>query len=446
MGLLPADQIQQLLKAAIATGLVSQQDTLLSGLPNSFTATLSAAESPSARLLQTLHTLNGIPTLVDGTVPLATWLRAAVALTESRIEQRLFHDALDALNPGRSTVSSGLPTRFADIVKRDDSLWLKHLREAGLSLDAGVSYVLDVNGDRVAFVPMKPQPDGTPTPGLKAAGPTANRWHDIPKGTTLRIRVISSEEHGIVTTGRVGSGEQIIIGGNATGNLIVQGSNQTVNMGGISLTPGSGAQSSPIKILFLGAAPTDEVRQWLGKEVREIDRNLRESDAGRRFELVQEWAVRPTDLSKILLRHRPTIVHFSGHGTSAGELKFEDETGNARTVPVTALGRLFSILGGGVRCVVLNACYSQAQAEALREHVDCVIGMKETIEDAAAIAFASSFYLGLGHGESARTSFELGVVQIEMTGVAGADVPVLLSRTGADPNRLAFAPGTQARR
>lgn len=187
-----------------------------------------------------------------------------------------------------------------------------------------------------------------------------------------------------------------------------------------------------VKILFLGSTPSHQVQLALGREVKEIDRHLRESDDGRLLTLVQEWAVKPTDLQAILLRHKPQILHFSGHGDPSGRLMFEDSHGAACTVPVEALGRLLALLGEGIRCVVLNACYSEAQAEAIRAHVPCVIGMSSAIPDSAAIAFANSFYLALGHGCSVKRAFDLGCVQIALAGAEGSDVPTLLCRPGTD--------------
>src|SRR4051794_40887003 len=97
MGLLPADRIEAVYNAAIATGLASQQDALLAGLPQSFTTTLPQASTPAGRLHQTLHTLNDVPVLDDKTVPLAVWLRAAAALTRARTEARVFQVALAEL-------------------------------------------------------------------------------------------------------------------------------------------------------------------------------------------------------------------------------------------------------------------------------------------------------------------------------------------------------------
>lgn len=193
------------------------------------------------------------------------------------------------------------------------------------------------------------------------------------------------------------------------------------------------SNEAQIKILFLGANPSAPVQLALGSEVRAIGDNLRESDGGKRCVLIQEWAVRATDLQKLLLRHRPHIVHFSGHGSVAGELWFEDVAGQPQAASIPAIANLFALLSSHIRCVVLNACYSRLQAEAIRKHVDCVIGMTDAIRNPAAIAFSSSFYLALGHGQSVKAAVDLGSNQIELSGVSGGDLPILLCRDGVDP-------------
>ncbi|HRI68984.1 MAG TPA: pentapeptide repeat-containing protein [Polyangium sp.] len=216
-------------------------------------------------------------------------------------------------------------------------------------------------------------------------------------------------------------------------------------------------QPPKIKILFLGANPSNTTRLALGNEVREIMLHLRATHQGEQFEFVQEWAVRVGDLQAALLRHRPHIVHFSGHGRgegdassrsasysdrnremlpdeksrndeSDGEILVEDDTTRqARPIPAKALGRLFKLVGG-IRCVVLNACHSAIQAEAIGDHVEAVIGMRRSIHDMAAINFAWAFYQGLGFGESVLNAFELGQNQIELAGFSDGEVPQLLTR------------------
>jgi hypothetical protein len=167
------------------------------------------------------------------------------------------------------------------------------------------------------------------------------------------------------------------------------------------------ASQRPMRILFLAANPTNTPSLRLDQEMRAIDQALRQSEFRDRFDIRQHWAVRYNDIQGYLLRHQPDIVHFSGHGGSSSEIVLEDEYGNSHPVSVRALSQLFSILKDNIRCVVLNACYSEDQGKAIAEHIDCVVGMSNAIGDTTAIAFASAFYQALGFGRDVQTAFDL---------------------------------------
>ena len=143
-----------------------------------------------------------------------------------------------------------------------------------------------------------------------------------------------------------------------------------------------------VKILVLATNPgkTDQLR--LDQEVRQIDAALQQSRFRDSFELEQQWAVRVSDLQRLLLRYKPDIVHFSGHGSEFSEIILEDSDGNSKPVTASALSRLFSLLKDNIQCVVLNACYSEVQAEAIAQHINCVVGMSGAIGDEAAISFS----------------------------------------------------------
>lgn len=196
-------------------------------------------------------------------------------------------------------------------------------------------------------------------------------------------------------------------------------------------------ESKKIKILFLAAAPVNEVRLRLDQEVREIDTKLQQSEFREWFVLEQQWAVRVTDLQGHLMRYQPDIIHFSGHGSSASEIILEDNNGNSQAVPARALSGLFSTLKDNIRCVVLNACFSKAQAEAIAQHIDCVVGMSKAIKDPSAISFAASFYQALAYGRSVQDAYDLGCNQIYMENLRQEDVPQLLS-PNADPRSVIF--------
>jgi CHAT domain/Right handed beta helix region len=183
--------------------------------------------------------------------------------------------------------------------------------------------------------------------------------------------------------------------------------------------------SSPVKILFVSANPVATARLQVDKEQREIDHELRLSRSRDRFDLIIADAARPEDLQQALLDHEPQIVHFSGHGSSEGVI-LEDDNGEPKLVSATALANLFKLFSGKVQCVLLNACYSEAQAKAIAQHVPYVIGMHSEIPDGTALKFATGFYKGLAAGKTIEFAFDLGVNAVQMDGMEGAAVPQLL--------------------
>jgi hypothetical protein len=203
-------------------------------------------------------------------------------------------------------------------------------------------------------------------------------------------------------------------------------------------------------ILFLSADPRDTVRLRLGEEQREIGEKLRLAQMREDFLLEVRSAVRPADLSQALLDTNPTIVHFSGHGSELGAICLEDAGGYAQEVTADALGQLFQSFGTQTRCVVLNACFSEVQAEAIARHVAYVVGMSHEIGDDGAIAFSVGFYQAIGAGRSIDDAFALGVAQLQLRGIDEGHVPRLLRRRDFDAahalRRLGLPTGNVAMR
>ncbi len=190
-------------------------------------------------------------------------------------------------------------------------------------------------------------------------------------------------------------------------------------------------EQRPISILFLASDPTDAVRLRLAEEAREIQHKLQLSKYRDKFTFHQRGAVRPEDLSQALLDLEPKIVHFSGHGTSAGELCFEDRIGKTHAIPSSSLADLFREFSQTVKCVVLNACFSEVQALAIGRHIDYVIGMDKAISDGAALAFSVGLYQAIGAGKTIKEAYRLGCVQVGLQGVDGDEklTPILKVRT-----------------
>ncbi|MDZ8260641.1 hypothetical protein [Nostoc sp. ChiQUE01b] len=183
-----------------------------------------------------------------------------------------------------------------------------------------------------------------------------------------------------------------------------------------------------IKILFLAADPSDSVRLRLGQELRDIREKLQLSKYRDSFSLESRESVRTGDITQAIFDVEPQIVHFSGHGTSTGELCFEDILGKTKPVKPDALANLFKLVASQVSCVVLNACYSEVQAKSIAKHISFVVGMNQAIGDKAAIAFAVGFYKALGAGRSVKDAYEFGCVEIQLAGIPEHSTPILLEK------------------
>ena len=180
-------------------------------------------------------------------------------------------------------------------------------------------------------------------------------------------------------------------------------------------------------ILFLAANP-DGLRQ-VGKELREIKEGLKRSKQRDRFSLTPCLDVRPRDIQRALLDESPHIIHFAGRGVGKEGLVFEDEVGNSKVVDGAALAGLFALFADQIQCVVLNGCYSQVQAQAIAQHIESVIGIRDQISNEAALEFAIGFYDALGAGRDIEFAHRLGCSAIQMQGLAAHLAPVLIQKS-----------------
>ena len=186
-------------------------------------------------------------------------------------------------------------------------------------------------------------------------------------------------------------------------------------------------EENMIVVLFVNADPTNEGRLRFGTEHRDIQSVLRIAKFRDRYLLRTQLSARIADLTQSILDEEPRIIHFSGHGSRDGALCFESVSGESQMVPVHSLKGLFKV-ATGVDCVVMNACYSSEQAQAIAEHVQYVIGMDKAISDPAAIAFATGFYQALGAGKSIPEAFDFGRVHLDLLSIPESLTPRLLSR------------------
>ncbi len=196
------------------------------------------------------------------------------------------------------------------------------------------------------------------------------------------------------------------------------------------------------KILVLAANPQNTTPLSLHREVEDIKRALQEaknrdnSSNSVSFEIEERYATRTEQISRAILDFKPNIIHFSGHGSGAQGLCFEGEDGHSQYVTGDRLRGLLGLFADKIECVLLNACYSDEQATEFVEHINYVIGMKQSILDATAIKFAAEFYYALAaydptycRGENpVGFAFEFARQAIKVENLVGDSIPVLRSK------------------
>lgn len=274
---------------------------------------------------------------------------------------------------------------------------------------------------------------------------------DGPKGSpgTQIIQKVTGNQNQVI--GQVLGGQVL---GNVTGTVILGGAAGVTGPPAPTSDPTPQQRPTAVKtILVLAANPKGTNPLRLGEEVRKIQTGLERSPHRDRFRLEQRWAVTPTDVRRALLDCQPQIVHFSGHGVGvevAGAeaaaarqltgvadpapppegLVFEDDLGQPQLVSAEALANLFALFADQVECVVLNACYSATQAEAIAQQITSVVGMKRAIGDRAAIEFAIGFYDALLAGRDVEFAYKVGCNAIQLEGLGEELTPVLKRKLG----------------
>lgn len=185
-------------------------------------------------------------------------------------------------------------------------------------------------------------------------------------------------------------------------------------------------------ILVLAANPKNTPLLRLDEEIREIDNGLERAKKRNEFILKAKLAARPVDVRRAMLDYKPNIVHFCGHGAGDEGIAFEDENGNVKLVSADTLEGFFDLFSETVECVILNACYSEVQAQAISKHVATVIGMKKAIGDKAAVQFSVAFYDALGAGETIRFAYKLACNAIQWAGIPEHLTPILNSKSSPE--------------
>lgn len=197
-------------------------------------------------------------------------------------------------------------------------------------------------------------------------------------------------------------------------------------------------QSIPEKItvLFLAANPTNTKQLGLDEEARAIQQKIRMSEYRDSVRFESRWATRSSDLLQAINETNPTIVHFSGHGASNGDLVLLNPDGSAKLVSKEAISMAMTTASDTIRLIVFNACFSEVQAKNVVDNIDAAIGMSTSIGDEAACVFAAQLYSSIGFGKSLQVSFNQAIAQLMLEGIPEDSTPKLYVRESMNSNDI----------
>ena len=142
------------------------------------------------------------------------------------------------------------------------------------------------------------------------------------------------------------------------------------------------------------------------------------------FEYV--WATRLDQIQQELVRQRPAILHFSGHG-AAGMLAFETECGKTAVLKGDMLARILKNYRD-IECLVLHACYTDDVAQACLPYVSYVVGSVDSVDDSAAPRFSYLFYQSIAAGLEYERAFEMGKTEVAFESTEASSTYKLLVR------------------
>ncbi|WEK20426.1 MAG: caspase family protein [Candidatus Pedobacter colombiensis] len=181
-----------------------------------------------------------------------------------------------------------------------------------------------------------------------------------------------------------------------------------------------------IKILFTAANPRNQDHLRLKNELKAIEYELMRSRLRDDFKLIKVLTTDVRDLQDQLLNESPQFIHFCGHGSCDG-IALLNELDNATIVRNKPLAELFKLFSEDIKCIFLNSCHSIEQSKEIGKFIDHIVCMNNSVPDDMAILFATAFYQSIGSGKNIKFSFDFAKNSIDLNGLSGSEIPVLIA-------------------
>jgi hypothetical protein len=174
MGILHHDDILQLRAAVLSARLGDSRLGLVAGISPEFVATLPVANGPGEQVLTDLDALNSAGALLDGSVPLQTWLANAVDLCGGRQEETVFSKALkSARTAGAATTRSKANLSAGTKAQQPASSAAHHHGD----MIMGSKFTTNITGSTVGAFAQGDHAVATGTVTIGAAGSVTQEQH-----------------------------------------------------------------------------------------------------------------------------------------------------------------------------------------------------------------------------------------------------------------------------
>lgn len=185
-------------------------------------------------------------------------------------------------------------------------------------------------------------------------------------------------------------------------------------------------------LLLLASNAVDTVDPGAADEISEIDETIQSAERRDSFERFLYPGLRVSGIRKLLLRHKPHILHIAGHARPTEGLVLEDDNGETAKVTCSALVNLIlkSANDARLKLVFFSFCYSDACATAILAKVPYAVGVSDKISPESLLLFAEVFYQTLASGTSVRRAFDNARAWLRRKTPEESDAMVLRVQTG----------------
>jgi hypothetical protein len=190
---------------------------------------------------------------------------------------------------------------------------------------------------------------------------------------------------------------------------------------------------TPKKILFVCTGANDKNPFDFGQEFKKIKDALQSSQKREQFEVEIETGVEADDFLRVVTRYQPDILHIATHSSDNQGVYFQNSAGETQSFSPEELADVFALMQKKFtpELVILSACNSIAQAEAIQPYVGQAIAMQDLWPEEAGLSYAENLYEMIFDGQDINYAHESAVLGVKMAKIAPLgktkthEVPVL---------------------